>query len=101
VSRPYEDHGLRPMLRVLLLGHGLADLEADALELTYDLRDLTLREVVLDRECLELCRLDPSALLTRLDQRAGTFGFQQFGKLTLGQVEIDVLSFLRTAGQPC
>ena len=57
--------------------------------------DLGLAEVVLDRERLELGRLDPAALLARLDQRAGALGLKQFGQLALSQVGIDVLSFLR------
>jgi len=56
--------GLR--LRVLLLGDRFAHLEPDALELLHELGDLGLTQVVLHRECLELGRFDPAALLARL-----------------------------------
>src|SRR5581483_9411215 len=58
-----------------------------------------LVQIVLDRESLELGRFDPATLLSRLDQRAGAFGLKQFGQLALGQVVIDVLSFLRAASE--
>ena len=90
---------LRLVLRVRLLGDGLAHLEPDPLELLDHVRDLGFGQVVLDREGLELGRFDPAALLTRLDQGAGAFGLEQFGKLALSQVEIDVLSFQRTSVQ--
>ena len=52
-----------------LLG-GRADLEADRLELVRDLGDLLVAEVELERERLELCRLDVAALFGGLDQGA-------------------------------
>src|SRR5581483_10890610 len=91
------DHRFRLRLRVLLLDDGLAHLEADALELAQHLLDLGIPEVVLDRERLELGRLDPAALLTRLDQRARALALKQFVQLALGQGFFDVLSILRTA----
>ena len=100
-SRGLVDHGLRLVLRVLLLGDRLANLEADALELLDHVGYLTLGQVVLDRERLELGRLDPAALLARLDQRLGALGLKKFGKLALSQVGIDVLSFLRTLVLTC
>ena len=100
-SRGLVDHGLRLVLRVLLLGDRFADLEPDALELLDHVGDLALGQVVLDRKRLELGRLDPAALLTCGDQRLGTLGLEQFGKLALSQVGIDVLSFLRTLVLTC
>jgi len=78
-----------------------AHLETDPLELTDHFLHLGITEVVLDRERLELGRLDPAALFTRLDQRAGALGLKQFVQLALGQVIFDVLSFLRTAPETC
>jgi len=41
---------------------------------------------VLERERLELGRLDPAALFARLEHRPSPFGFKQFGQLVLRQV---------------
>src|SRR5581483_3649199 len=95
------DHRFGLRLRVLLLDDGLAHLEPDTLELADHVLDLGVTEVVLDRERLELGRLDPAALLARLDQRAGALGLKQFVQLALGQVVFDVLSFLRPALETC
>jgi hypothetical protein len=57
---------------------GLADLEADRLQLARELLDLLFAEVVLQGERLELCGLDEPALLGALDQHAGLIAFQQF-----------------------
>ena len=58
---------------LLALSPRLADLEADRLELTRELLDLLLAEVVLDGEGLELYGLDMTALLTLLDEGARLF----------------------------
>ena len=80
------DHRLGLRLRVLLLDDRFAHLEPDALKLAHHLLHLGIAEVVLDRERLELGRLDPAALLTGRDQRDGALGLKQFGQLALGQV---------------
>ena len=77
--------------RLCLVG-GLAHLEPDRLELTRQLLDLLLPEVVLERECLELCRLDEPALLGALDQQARLIALKQLVQLILGQVTPVVLS---------
>ena len=46
------------------------------LELAGQLLDVGLVEVVLERECLELGRLDVAALLGGLDEGAGPFGLE-------------------------
>ena len=63
----------------LLLGQRLAHLEADGLELARQLLDLVVGEVVLERECLELGRLDEAALFGAFEQGARALGLQQFG----------------------
>src|SRR5262249_51303288 len=55
-------------------------------------------ELVLEREGLELGRLDPAALLARLDQRPGTFRLEQFGQLVLRQLALHTLSSLAHTG---
>jgi len=50
---------------------GRSDLQADALELARDLLDLLIVQVVLERERLELGRLDIAALLRALDEGLG------------------------------
>jgi hypothetical protein len=80
------DDGLGLRLLVLLLDDGLADLEPDALELAGQLLDVGVGQVVLDGERLELGRLDPPALLARVEKGAGPFGLKQFGQLVLRQV---------------
>jgi hypothetical protein len=64
---------------VLLLGRrsglgtrdGRADVETDPLELARELLDVLVVEVELERERLELARLDVAALLGALDERLG------------------------------
>ena len=64
---------------VLLLGlrsglgsrDGRADVETDPLELARELLDVLVVEVELERERLELGRLDIAALLGALDERLG------------------------------
>ena len=77
---------LRCLRGGLLVGDGLAHLEPDALELARQLLDVELGKIVLERERLELGRLDPAALLAHVEHRAGAFGFEQFGQLILRQV---------------
>src|SRR5581483_11153141 len=92
VRRPAHGPGLvrsgRRRRRLGLLG-GLADLDADALELARQLLDVLLREVVLEHERLELGRLDVAALLRALDQDTGLVAFKQLVQLVLGQVTLD------------
>jgi hypothetical protein len=64
---------------------GRADLEADPLELARELLDLFLVEIELERERLELGRLDVATLLRTLDEGASLVGFEQFVKLVLRQ----------------
>ena len=98
----------------LIVRSGLrpADLEADALELAGDILDLLLVELVLERESLELGRLDPATLLGALDERAGLIALEQLLNLVLRQVgcvspfgpAVGGSSRLRTLGQiswPC
>src|SRR5207249_11368077 len=59
----------------------LADLETDPLELTRDLLDLDLAEVVLEGERLEVGGLDEAALLRALDERARVVCVKQFVQL--------------------
>jgi hypothetical protein len=77
-------------LGLLGLGCGgglrLAYLEADALELAGDLLDLLIGEVMLDRERLELSRLDEAALLGALHKKARLIALEQFVQLVLRQV---------------
>ena len=51
-------------------------------------------ELVLERERLELGRLDEAALLGALDERLAPVGLEQFGQLVLRQVLCHVLSVL-------
>ena len=53
--------------------------------------DVGIDELVLDRERLELGRLDPAALLARLEHRLRALGLKQFRQLVLSQV--DSMSF--------
>jgi hypothetical protein len=76
-------------LDLLLLGLGggrLSDLEPDALELAGDLLDLDLREVVLEREGLEVRGRDEAALLGALDERACLLGVEQLVQLVRRQL---------------
>jgi hypothetical protein len=77
--------------RLGLLGR-LADLEPDRLELAGQLLHLLFSEVVLERERLELGRLDEPALLGALDQQARLIAFKQLVHLILRQVSLVVLS---------
>jgi hypothetical protein len=70
---------------VVRLRGGLADLEADRLELACQLLDLVLGQVVLEREGLQLGGQDEAALLRYLELHARGLGLQQFLKLRLGQ----------------
>src|SRR5205085_1162609 len=88
------DENLRLRLRSLLfrllgLGVGLlgrlADLEPDRLELTLKLLGVFLAEVVLQRERLDLRRLDEAALFSALHECAGMLGFEQLVHLVLRQ----------------
>ena len=81
-----DDVLLRCLRGGLLVGRRLAHLEPDALELAGELLDVELGELVLERERLELGRLDPAALLAHVEHRAGAFGLEQFGQLILRQV---------------
>ena len=64
---------------------GRADLEADPLELAGELLDLLLVQVELERERLQLRRLEVAAFLRALDERASLVGFEQFVELVLRQ----------------
>ena len=64
---------------------GLADLEPDALELARQLLDFLVVELVLERERLELGRLDEAALLGALDDGADLIRLEQFVQLVLRQ----------------
>ena len=55
------------------------------LELARDLLGLLVVQLVLERERLELGRLDAAALLRALDQRLDLVGLEQFSQLVLGQ----------------
>jgi hypothetical protein len=85
------------LLRLALRGR-LADLETDPLELARQFLDLLLVEVELERERLELRRLDVAALLGALDEGARLVGLQQFVKLVLRQF-LSVPSALRRKRQ--
>ena len=86
--------GLFLLLLGVLLGLGgrLAHLEPDALELAGQLLDLALVEVVLERERLELGRLEISTLLGTLDEGLGLVGIKQFVKLVLCQLSLSALT---------
>src|SRR5262245_46055825 len=83
--------GLR-RLRILL-GPRLRDLEADRLELPRQLLDVSVVEVVLERERLELRRLDVTALFGGLDQGAGPLGLQKLRNLLVRQLRFLSLSY--------
>src|SRR6266566_1027578 len=80
-------HGLLLGLLGLRLGFldRLANLEADRLELTLKLLGVFLAEVVLQRESLDLSRLDETALFSALHECAGMLGFEQLVHLVLRQ----------------
>jgi len=61
------------------------DIEPDRLELTGQLLDLLVGQVVLDGKSLELRRLDEAALLRPLDERSNLLGLEQFHQLVLRQ----------------
>src|SRR5581483_3430676 len=73
------------LLRLLLLERAVPDLEPDPLELPGELLDVDVGEFVLQGEGLELGRLDPAALLARLDHRPGALALEQFCELILRQ----------------
>ena len=64
----------------------------DRLELARQLLDLVVVEIVLQREGLEIGRLDEPPLLGVLDEGARAFALEQFVKLILRQVVGSVLS---------
>ena len=70
----------------LLLGPRLAHLEPDPLELARELLDVRVGELVLDRERLQLGRLDQAALLPRLEHRLRAFALEQADQLNLRHV---------------
>jgi hypothetical protein len=79
----------RALLRLCLgagVGTSLTHLEAGGLELARQRLDLVLREILLEREGLDLGRLDEAALLGALEQDACGLGFEQLLKLVLGQL---------------
>ena len=73
-------------LLLLLAGDRRTDVEPDRLELARQLLDLVVVEVVLEREGLEVGRLDEAALLGALDEGARAVALEQFVKLILRQV---------------
>src|SRR5437764_3316272 len=81
-------------LSAALLGR-LANLEADRLELALKLLGVFLAEVVLQRERLDLRRLDEATLFGALHERAGVLGFEQLVHLVLRQF---LLYFFRRRG---
>jgi hypothetical protein len=64
---------------------GSADLEPDALELGRQLLDLLVGQVELERERLQLGRLEVPTLLRPFDERARLVGLEQLVQLILGQ----------------
>ena len=76
----------------LLLGPRLADLEADGLELARELLHVCVVEVVLEREGLELGRLDMAALFGGLDEGAGALSLEKLGNLLVRQLRFLFLS---------
>ena len=64
---------------------GLADLEPGALELTRQLLDFLLVEILLRGECLDRGRVDVTALLRTFDDRADLIRLEQFLQLVLSQ----------------
>jgi hypothetical protein len=68
--------GLGGLLGDGLAGLLLAHLEADALELAPQLLEIDVGELVLERECLELGRLDVSTLFGPFDQQTCTIGLK-------------------------
>ena len=91
------------LVGVLVRGGRLTHLETDALELAGELLDLALVEIVLERERLELCGLEISALLGALDEGLRLVGIKQFVKLVLCQLSLSALASrsaanLRTVG---
>jgi len=75
-----------------------ADLEPDALQLARQVLDLLIREVELERERLQLGRLQVPAFLCTLDERAGLVSLEQLVQLVLAQLS-SVLSALRRLRQ--
>ena len=94
VGRPDLALGRLLLRRLLLRGGGLRrpDLEPDRLELARERLGLLVGQLVLERECLELGRLDVAALLGALDQRLDLLGLEQFDQLVLGQAGVSVPS---------
>src|SRR5581483_7676831 len=65
---------------------GRADLEPDALELARQVLDLLVGQVELEREGLQLGRLEIAALLGTLDESARLVGLEQLVQLVLAQL---------------
>ena len=92
-------------LLLLLGGLGLrvTDLEPDRLELTCQRLRVMRSQLVLGDECVELGRLDETALLGAFDERLHLLGLEQFIELILGQVVIQSFRqrlFRRRAPRP-
>ena len=68
-----------------LSGIGLADLEPGALELSGQLLDFLLVEILLGGERFDRGRIDVAALLGSLDDRADLIRLEQFLQLILSQ----------------
>src|SRR5262249_16700190 len=81
--------------RRLLLGARLAHLEADPLELAGQILDVGVVELVLEGERLELCGLDPAALLAGLEHGLRSLGLEKLGQLILRHVALHPFPRLR------
>src|SRR5207244_8264541 len=82
-----------------LLDPRRAHLEADRLELTRQLLELLVGEIVLDPEGFELGRLDVPALLRTLEQHARLLAFQQLLQFILSQEWLSPFVLLRRNSQ--
>jgi hypothetical protein len=80
---------------------GLADLQPDRLELMLKVSELVVVQLELERQRLEVGRLDPAALLGALDESPSLNGLKKFvlaHSLLLFQDLLGVLSFQTRAG---
>ena len=75
-----------------------ADVEPRRLELARERLGLLVGELVLERERLELGRLDVAALLGALDERLDLLGLEQLAELVLGHVRLG--PFMRRRYKP-
>ena len=85
ILRLYLGCALGLSLELLVDDFGLADLEADALQLARQILDLLFVQLMLERERLELCCLEVAPLFGALDDQARLVRLKQVVKLILGQ----------------